>query len=254
MGVRSSLSACLAVALAISASHAAEPEPLIEGEVDGPWAIELGLNAEPEQPHEVPCNRNQDCLTGAKAYFGGAIRAAYRDAHTWSLVATLGMTTMVDQEERPPSYGVLSLRTDVQIELGRGPERFGAALRVSPVLVIAWAEPGVDVLTDFPGLALVLGTERYWGEVGIRTVPTPSDPRGFHLAFGFALERWSGTVGIGTFATLGFRGTEVEPAGGAIGGYGDVTVRVTERFDLRLMAVVSAPVLLSFGFGWRFAQ
>lgn len=261
MGVRSSLVACIAIGLSNTAARAAEPTPepelapvIIEPAADGPWALELSINAEPDQPRDVPCNRNQDCLTGAKAYFGGAIRGAYRDAHTWSIVATLGMTTLVDQEERPPSYGALSLRTDVQVELGRGYDTFGAALRVSPVLVLGWGDAGVDVLTDFPGVALVLGTERYWGEAGIRTVPTPSDPRGFHLAFGFALERWSGTAGIGTFATLGFRGDEIAPAGGAIGGYGDVTMRVTERFDLRLMAVISSPVLLSVGFGWRFAK
>jgi len=237
-------------AVSPSAADAGEPAR----EADGPWAIELSINAEPEQPRDVPCNRGNDCLTGAKVYFGGAMRGAYRDPETWSVVATLGLTTFVDQEERPPSYTALTLRTDLQVELGRGPDRFGAALRVSPVLVVAWAEPGVDVLSDVPGFALVLGTDTLWGEAGVRTVTTPSDPRGFHLAFGFVHERWSGTTGIATFSTLGFREGDVAPAGGTFGVYGDVTMRVTERFDLRVMAVISAPVLVSLGFGWRFAQ
>ncbi len=126
---------------------------------------------------------------------------------------------------------------------------------MSPVLIVAWADSSdITAISDVPGMALVIGTDRLWGELGVRTLTTPSDPRGFHLAFGFALDRWSGTTGIATFTTLGYRDGEMEATGGTFGVYGDVTMRVTERFDLRLMAVISAPVLVSLGFGWRFAR
>lgn len=241
----------LAAALALGAPEPETPGEL-EGGADGPWGLELIVVAEPEQPQEVKCAPTVDCLTSAKAYFGGALRAAYREPEAWSLVATLGLATLVDQEERPPSYAALTLRIDLQFELGRGREDFGAALRVSPVAALGWAEGEVGVVSDLPGFALVLGTARLWGEVGVRTLPTPADPRGFHLACGFVIDRWSGTAGLGTFATLGYDDEGLGAAGASIGAYGDVTVRVTERFDLRLMAIAASPVLLSLGFGWRF--
>jgi hypothetical protein len=226
----------------------------VEEDPDGPWAVELIVVAEPEQPQDAKCARGFDCLTQAKAYFGGAIRGRYLVPESWSLTATLGLASFVDQEERPPSYSVLTLRFDFQLEINRGPESFGAALRGSPVAALAWSDNGVAFVSDIPGVALLMGTLRYWGELGIRTLPTPADPRGFFAAFGFALGRWSGTAGFGTFATLGYHGDEIDAAPPSIGVYGDVSVAVTRRFDLRLMAVVASPVLLSMGFGWRFAQ
>lgn len=250
-------------AASVSRVHAAEPEDAPKDEAptqpsgddeDGPWAVELIVVAEPEQPKDPKCAPNFDCLTPAKAYFGGAIRGSYQVPEEWSLGATLGLATHVDQEERPPGYTALTLRVDFQLEIGRASEDFGAALRASPVAVLAWSDQTTAFATDVPGFALVLGTLEYWGEMGIRTLPTPSDPRGFHLAFGFALGRWSGTAGVGTFGTLGYRGDEVDTTSPSIGAYGDITVAVTRRFDIRLMVVASSPVLLSAGFGWRFAR
>ncbi len=240
-------SALVALVLATTSAHAQSGE-------DGPWSLELGINAEPEQPQDHDCNRNRDCLTRAKAYYGGAVRAGYRDPEVWSLLATVGLTTLVDQEERPASYTAFTARIDAQVELARTHERIGVGLRLSQAVALGWADDYTDFLTDFPGFGLVVGTLRYWGELGIRTLPTPSDPRGFHLAFGFDLGRWSGTAGIGTFGTLGWYDDHLATPGARIGGYGDITWRVTERFDMRLMAVVSSPVLLSFGFGWNFEK
>ena len=227
---------------------------------DGPWSLELMVLAEPEQPRDHDCG-SRDCFTPARASFGGGVRAVYREPHAWSLAATVALSTLVDQEQRPPGYGALSARLDFQVELGRTADRFGCALRASEVLVLAWGEQssssdgdhGVDVLSDVPGVALVLGTTRLYGEAGLRVLPTPADPRVFHLAFGFDLGRWSGTAGIGTFGTLGFREGEVAAINTHFGLYGDVALRVTPRFDLRLMAVIGLPVQLALGFGWHFA-
>lgn len=221
---------------------------------DGPWALELIVAAEPPQPHDPECNRDVDCLTTAKAFFGGALRGRYRDVERWSIEATLGLTTLIDQEERPPSYGALTLRIDAQLELGRARDRFGIALRLSPSIALGWAEPGASFATDLPGLALLVGTTTHWGELGIPTLPTPADPRQFYLAWGFALGRWTGSAGIANFATLGWGHEGLDATATWPGVYGDIAVRVSERFDLRVMAVLSKPVMLSLGFGWRFAR
>ena len=91
-------------------------------------------------------------------------------------------------------------------------------------------------------------------ELGIPTLPTPADPRQFFLAWGFALGRWSGTAGIANFSTLGFGRDGVGATATWPGVYGDIAVRVTERFDIRVMVVLSTPVMMSLGFGWRFAR
>lgn len=235
-------------------SHGAAPVAEPDVARDGPWALELMIVAEPPQPVETSCGGQRDCLTASKAWFGGAARASFHAPEVVHVTTTLGLATIVDQEERPPSYGVLSLRLDAQIEIGRRADRFGAALRASQVALMGWSDDGVDVTTDFPGAALVLGTTRLWGEVALRTIPSPPDPRGFHLALGMQLERWSGTAGVCTLGTLGMQHGELAEAGTTFGAYGDVTMRVTERFDLRLMAIVAQPVLLTLGFGWRFAR
>lgn len=241
--------------VALFLTHApARAEPPASPDGDSPWALELIVAAEPEQPRDPECSAGVDCLTTAKAYFGGAVRGRYRDPERWSLDATVGLTTLVDQEERPPSYGALTLRVDAQVELGRGAQAFGVALRLSPSLVLAWADVGTSFGTDIPGFALIVGTARLWGELGIPTLPTPADPRQFHLAFGFSLGRWSGTAGVANFSTLGYGSHGVGATATWPGVYGDVTVRVTERFDLRVMAVLSTPVMMSLGFGWRFAD
>lgn len=240
------LLASLLLSSALAPAHAA-PE-------DGPWALELIVSAEPPQAHDPECNADADCLTTTQAFFGGALRGRYRDLEVWSIEATLGLTTLVDQEERPPSYGALTLRVDAQLELGRARDRFGLALRVSPTVALGWSEVGASFATDLPGFALLVGTAAHWGELGIPTLPTPADPRQFYLAWGFALGRWSGSAGIANFATLGWGREGLGATGTWPGVYGDLTVRVTERFDLRLMAVLSKPVMLSLGFGWRFAR
>ena len=222
---------------------------------DGPWSLELMVLAEPEQPRDHRCG-STDCVSPARASFGGGVRVALEVPESWSLVATAALSTLIDQEGRPPGYGAFTFRVDGQVEIGRTAERFGCALRASQVLIVAWPEQaagGADVLSDVPGFALVLGTTHLYGEAGLRVLPTPADPRVFHLAFGFDLDRWSGTAGIGTFGTLGFRQDRVHAVNTGFGIYGDVAVRVTPRFDLRLMAVIGLPVQLALGFGWHFA-
>lgn len=221
---------------------------------DGPWSLELILSAQPGQVKNPHCNRGVDCLTRAKAYFGGAVRGRYATPGV-SLVTTLGLTELTDQEGLPSGgYRALTLRVDLQFELGRGLDRFGAALRVSPTLVHAWAATGNATRTDIPGFGLVLGTTRLWGEVGLPTLPTPFDPRLFHLALGFVVDRWSGTAGFGSFGTLGYAHNTTDKASTSFGVYGDVTMRVTERFDLRIQTIVTSPFMVSLGFGWRFPE
>ena len=147
-------SALVALVLATTSAHAQSGE-------DGPWSLELGINAEPEQPQDHDCNRNRDCLTRAKAYYGGAVRAGYRDPEVWSLLATVGLTTLVDQEERPASYTAFTARIDAQVELARTHERIGVGLRLSQAVALGWADDYTDFLTDFPGFGLVVGTLRY---------------------------------------------------------------------------------------------
>jgi len=221
---------------------------------DGPWAVELILAAEPPQSKNPHCNRGVDCLSRAKAYFGGAARGRYTTPHL-SVTTTLGLTGLVDQEDLPRGgYRALTLRVDLQFELGRTRDRFGAAIRISPSLVHAWAETGHATRTDIPGFGLLLGTTKLWGEVALPTLPTPFDPRLFHLAVGFVVDRWSGTAGFGSFGTLGYAKDTTRKASTSFGVYGDVTMRVTERFDLRIQAIVTSPFMVSLGFGWRFPE
>jgi hypothetical protein len=228
--------------------------PAADGPRDGPWALELILAAEPSQAKNPHCNRDVDCLTRAKAYFGGAIRGRFATPDV-SLGTTLGLTELMDQEGLPSGgYRALTLRVDLQIELGRRADRFGAALRISPTLVHAWAATGHATQSDIPGFGLVLGTTRLWGEVGLPTLPTPFDPRLFHLAMGFVVDRWSGTAGFGSFGTLGYAHNTTDKASTSFGVYGDVTMRVTDRFDLRIQAIVTSPFMVSLGFGWRFPE
>jgi len=95
--MRRALAACLVVLAlrsvlgALEPVHAAPPEVAL----DGPWALEVIVLGEPEQPRQVPCNPGVDCLTAAKAYFGGALAASYRDLGRWSAKATLGLAADV---------------------------------------------------------------------------------------------------------------------------------------------------------------
>ena len=82
----------------------------------GPWALELVGAWLPDQPEQAFCNREADCLSQARTFVGGALRASWRG--TWGAVAaTAGVARAVDLEGRPAAFGVLALRIDAQFVL-----------------------------------------------------------------------------------------------------------------------------------------
>lgn len=211
--------------------------------------FELLVHAAPEQPREIQCNPGVDCLSPARTFFGGAIRGHLAAPEAWSLDGTLDITQLVDQDQRPDGgYTVASVRFDFELELGRTREKFGAALRVSPVFALGWSDAGAGFRTSVPGLALLLGQTDLWGEVGVPPLPTPSDPRLFHVACGFEFPRLSGLAGLGTMSTLGFSRDELDKAGAFPGAFAYLATPLTPAFDLTLRLVVSSPIIVGLGF------
>jgi len=220
------------------------PEPLRP-----PWEVELLVVAQPDQDLEISCNRGVDCKTPVRASFGGAFRAGFRDPGEWGLDATMGLVHALDQEQIPVNgYSVLTLRIDVQLEFGRTTKRFGAALRMSPILAYGWHDDGSAWATDIPGFAFLLGRTDLWGEVSVPPMPTPADPRLFHLAVGWTHPRISGIAGFGTFGTLGYQRNELDLAGGKLGLFAHLETPLTERFRITLRLNVSTPISVALGF------
>lgn len=214
-----------------------------------PWHIELLVLAQPEQSIEIRCNKGVDCLTPVKASFGGAVTARWTDRDMFGLGATLGLANAFDQERLPnPGYSVLWLQLDLDLELGRGPGRFGAALRVSPILFYGWHAEGSTWDTDLPGFTFALGERDLWVEVGVPTLPTPDDPRLFHLGVGWRHPRLSGLAGVGTFGTVGYQRDDIERAGSKLGAFAQLETPLTDRFALTLRFAITSPVSLGLGF------
>lgn len=205
--------------------------------------------AQPDQTIDVICNRGADCLTPVKASFGGALSGSFRDPGVWGIAATLGLVHAVDQEERPLSgYSVLTLRLDLELELGRTARRFGAALRVSPSFAFGWHRDDSAFRAEIPGLTLMLGRTDLWGEVAVPHLPTPADPRIFHLGVGWTHPRISGVAGFGTFGTLGFKPDTLDRAGSRLGAFAHLDTPLTDRFRLTLRLAISSPFIIALGF------
>ena len=214
-----------------------------------PWDIEGLIAVQPEQEIEVTCNQRVDCMTPMRSSFGGAVRGGYRDAGVWGLSATLGFAHASDQEGIPTSgYSILSLRLDFEVELGRTADQFGAALRVSPILVYGWHDDGSALGVDLPGFALLLGRTDLWGEVGVPTLPTPTDPRLVYVAGGWQHPWVSGVAGFGTFGTLGYQRDEIDKAGSWLGVFAHLERALTERFYVTLRLALTTPVSVALGF------
>ena len=101
------------------------------------WRAELLFAVQPDQVNvDLPCRGGIDCPTRARSFAAGGLRGEFDRPGRWSGAVTLAVAHAEDQERQPPGgYGVVSLRVDVQVELGRAADRFGLALRASPVLM-----------------------------------------------------------------------------------------------------------------------
>ena len=178
------------------------------------WRLEAGLAFQPEQPRDYSCHPGVDCRSPSLYYVAGIISAQYRRLDQWSLGLTLALGRHEDLEVIPvDGFGIMTLRADFQLELGRGPGRFGAALRVSPVLVVGWSGTGSTVLTDLPGFALLIGERDLWGEVIVPAFPTDADPRLFYAGAGWHHGPYLLEGGVATFGSIGYAREEVSRAG-----------------------------------------
>jgi len=161
----------------------------------------------------------------------------------------MGLVHALDQERLPvDGYSILTLRIDVQLEFGRTSTRLGAALRMSPILAYGWHDGGSAWATDIPGFAFLLGRTDLWGEVSVPPMPTPADPRLFHLAVGWTHPRISGLAGFGTFGSLGYQRNALELAGGKLGLFAHLETPLTERFRITFRINVSTPFSVALGF------
>ncbi|MCC6623156.1 MAG: hypothetical protein IT385_17995 [Deltaproteobacteria bacterium] len=260
---------------------APEPQPAIDGadpwgcpvravDTDEPalldlgpttWRLEGHLVFQPDQPREHRCNRGSDCLSASRSFVAGAVRATREVPGAWSAALTLSLGRHLDVERIPvDGFGVFIVRGDFQLELGRGRETFGAALRVSPVLVVGWSATGTALRSDFPGFALLLGRRDLWGEVIVPAFPTHLDPRRFYLGAGWRDARFELEGGFATFGSLGYQRDEIDRATNNLGVWVAGSWRVPDgdgrpsRWELFARAAIAWPFVTGLGVGYRFDE
>lgn len=218
------------------------------------WRAEVLFALQPDQTRSVSCSRGLDCLTPARTYFAGALRGRFERPGAWWAGLTLSLGRAEDHERRPASgYGVLSLRADFQVELGRTAERLGIALRVSPTLIVGWSGDGAGLRTDIPAFAFLLGVRDLWGEVGLPSIPTHADPRLFFVQMGWRQPLFELEAGLATFGSLGYRVDEIRKVGGGFGVWlsGRARLEPTSPWEATLRLAIANPTILLLGVAWR---
>lgn len=221
------------------------------GDVWDGWRLELQWIGQPDQPQDHDCSRRFDCLSTTRSFSAGAIRAAYVDTDTWGILFTAGLGHAYDWERRPATgFGVLSLRADITVELGRTRDKFGLALRASPSVIYGWAGEGGSWFVGFPGVAVLFGWRDLWGEIAVPAQATHTDPRLFYVQGAWRDDRFMFAAALGTFGSLAFAGTEIDKSGAFIGVWLEGRARVWKSLEVHVTSAISTPTILSIGIGW----
>jgi len=223
------------------------------------WRAEALLALQPDQPREHRCNRGVDCLSATRAFVAGAVRGSYEVPDAWSAALTLSLGHHEDFEGIPiGGFGVFIARADFQIELGRARGRFGAAVRVSPLIVVGWSDTGTALRSDIPALALLLGERDLWGEVIVPSFPTHADPRRFYAGAGWRQPRFVVEGGLATFGSLGYQRDEIDRAANHFGLWAQGTWLVPDGagaaspWELSLRTAIAYPFIAVLAVGYRF--
>jgi len=215
------------------------------------WRLELQWIGQPDQPQDHDCSRRVDCLSNTRSIHAGALSASYAETDTWSATLKLGLGRAYDWERRPASgFGVLSLRADVVIELGRTRDVFGLALRASPSVLYGWAGRGGELVIGFPGVAVLFGWRDLWGEIAVPAQPSHADPRLFYIQGAWRDDHFMAAAAIGTFGSLAFAGTHLQKAGSFIGVWLEGRARLWESLEVHVTMAISTPTILSLGLVW----
>lgn len=215
--------------------------------------LELQWLGQPDQPRDHTCSRSADCYSATRSFHAAALSARFVEEDSYALGLTLGLGHAFDWEKRPATgFGVLSLRADIQIELGRTGDDFGVAVRVSPGLLYGWADRGGSVQVDFPGLGAVFGWRDLWVELGLPAQPTHADPRLFYLQGAWRNEHFMAAAAVCTFGTHAFAGDDIEKSGAFFGVWLEGRARLWRGLEAHLTLAISQPTVLGLGIGWAF--
>lgn len=238
----------LVTALVLGIPPELEPDPDV-------WTLELGLHAQPDQERDHPCNPNVDCASPVQSFYAVSLAGSYEQPEIWSGRVTLGLGHGVDFEERPRGgFQVVTLRLDLQLELGRRRGEIGAALRVSQAIAAGWSSEQSAFGVDFPGFAVLVGTRELWGEVAIPTLPTQSDPRQFYAGIGWRPDGYTLDAGIAQFGALGYQHDTLDKTAANLGVWAHGTVRVAERWDVGAQLAIGYPLVLGATLAYRVAR
>jgi hypothetical protein len=215
--------------------------------------VELQWLGQPDQPRDHTCTRRADCYSATRSFNAAAISGRFVEEDSYALGLTLGLGHAYDWERRPATgFGVLSLRADIQVEIGRTGDDFGVAVRISPGLLYGWAGEGGSFQPDFPGLGAIFGWRDLWLELGLPAQPTHADPRLFFLQAAWRNDHIMAAAAVCTFATHAFAGDDIEKAGAFFGVWLEGRARLWQGFEAHVTLALSQPTVLGLGVAWAF--
>ncbi len=218
-------------------------------------SLELQWLGQPDQPRDHTCSRRADCYSATRSFHAAAVSGRFVEEDSYAVGLTLGLGHAYDWEERPATgFGVLSLRADIQVEIGRTGDDFGVAVRVSPGLLYGWAGDGGSFQVDFPGVAAIFGWRDLWAELALPAQPTHADPRLFYLQAAWRDDQFMAAAAICTFGTHAFADDDIEKIGAFFGVWLEGRVRLWRGLEAHLTLALSQPTLLGLGLRWSFGE